>query len=98
MTPSLIGCLTNSKYSKRQQPDQAAMISDQNHLWLHIRGELIDCGLPRSAPNGAQANPAIFHWVLAGSSRLVPLGITVDDAGIKDYIRIVRRMVKRSSD
>jgi hypothetical protein len=58
----LVGCLTNSKYSKRQQPDQAAIISDQNHLWLHIRGELVDCGLPRSAPNDAQANAAIFHW------------------------------------
>ena len=58
----LIGCLTNSKYSKRQQPDQAAMISASNHLWLHIRGELIDCGLPRSAPDDAQANAAIFHW------------------------------------
>jgi hypothetical protein len=59
---NLIGCLTNSKYSKRQQPDQAAMISDQNHLWLHIRGELIDCGLPRSAPDDAHTNAAVFHW------------------------------------
>jgi hypothetical protein len=58
----LIGCLTNSKYSTRQQPDQAAAISDQNHLWLHIRGKFIDCGLPRSAPDDAQANAAIFHW------------------------------------
>jgi hypothetical protein len=58
----LIGCLTNSKYSKRQQPDQAAIISPANHLWLHIRGELIDCGVPRSAPNDAQRNAAIFHW------------------------------------
>ena len=58
----LIGCLTSSKYSKRQQPDQAAMISQTNHLWLHIRGELIDCGSPRSAPDDAQANAAIFHW------------------------------------
>ena len=59
---NLIGCLTNSKYSKRQQPDQAAIISPANHLWLHIRGELIDCGLPRSAPRDAQPNAAIFHW------------------------------------
>jgi hypothetical protein len=58
----LIGCLTNSKYSKRQKPDQAAMISDQSHLRLHIRGELIDCGLPRSAPDDALENAAIFHW------------------------------------
>ena len=58
----LIGCLTNSKYSKRQQADQAAIISDENHLWLHIRGELIDCGLPRSAPDDARANAAICHW------------------------------------
>ncbi len=58
----LIGCLTNSKYSKRQQPDQAATILDQNNLWLHIRGKLMDCGLPRSVPNDAQTNAAIFHW------------------------------------
>ena len=58
----LIGCLTNSKYSKRQQPDQAAIISPANHLWLHIRGELIDCGLPRPAPGDAQPNAAAFHW------------------------------------
>jgi hypothetical protein len=58
----LIGCLTNSKYSKRQQADQAAMLSDKNHLWLHIRGELVDCGLPRPAPGDAQAHAAIFHW------------------------------------
>jgi hypothetical protein len=58
----LVGCLTNTKYSKRQQPDQAAMISDKNRLRLHIRGEWIDCGLPRSAPEDAQANAAIFHW------------------------------------
>ena len=58
----LIGCLTNSKYSKRQQPDQAAMISDENHLWLDIRGAVVDCGLPRSAPDDAHANAAIFHW------------------------------------
>jgi hypothetical protein len=58
----LIGCLTNSKYSERQQPDQASMISDKNHLWLHIRGELIDCGFPRPAPDDAQMNAAIFHW------------------------------------
>jgi hypothetical protein len=58
----LIGCLTNSKYSKGQQPDQSAMISANNHLWLHIRGELVDCGLPRSAPDDADANAAIFHW------------------------------------
>jgi hypothetical protein len=58
----LIGCLTNSNYSIRQQPDQAAIISAENHLWLHIRGELIDCGLPRSAPDDAQANAATFRW------------------------------------
>jgi hypothetical protein len=58
----LIGCLTNSKYSQRQQPDQAAVISPANHLWLHIRGELIDCGFPRSAPHDAQPNATIFHW------------------------------------
>jgi hypothetical protein len=58
----LIGCLTNSKYSKRQQPDQAAMILQTKRLWLHIRGELIGCGSPRSAPDDAQANAAIFHW------------------------------------
>jgi len=58
----LVGCLTNTKYSKRQQPDQAAFISGANHLWLHIRGEVINCGFPRSAPDDVKANAAVFHW------------------------------------
>jgi hypothetical protein len=44
------------------KPDQAAIISQTNHLSLHIRGALIDCGSPRSTPDDAQANAAIFHW------------------------------------
>jgi hypothetical protein len=57
-----IGCLTASKYSSRQSADQAAVILPSNHLFLHIRGDTLDCGMPRSAADDAEPTAAVFNW------------------------------------
>ena len=81
----LIGCLTNSKYSTRQQPDQAAMISETNHLWLHIRGELLRITAICARRRAGECRH--LPLVLAGHPRLMPLGIGHDDEGIRHPLR-----------
>ena len=57
-----IGCLTASKYGGGQFPDQAAVMSGTNHLWLNVRGDALDCGMPSTKKDDYKGNAPVFTW------------------------------------
>ena len=60
--PSTVGCLTASKYGGGQFPDQAAVMSGTNHLWLNVRGDALDCGMPSTKKDDYKGNAPVFTW------------------------------------
>jgi len=57
-----IGALTVRKYGTSRFWDQAAVIYPDNHLYLHIRGQQIDCGMPRTAPDDWNPGASVLNW------------------------------------
>ncbi len=57
-----IGALSPTKYSNQRFWNQAAIIMQDNHLYLQVRDERIDCGIGRSAPADWQKGAAVHVW------------------------------------
>ena len=57
-----IGCLTSTSTHDKQCVDQAAVIASDWRLRLHIRGEELDLGLPKSRPDDANEKAAVWRW------------------------------------
>jgi hypothetical protein len=57
-----VGALTPSKYSKKRFWDQAGIVMFDNHLYLQIRDDRIDCGMPRTSADDFEPTASILNW------------------------------------
>ena len=54
---------TASKYGGGQFPDQGCQVmSGTNHLWLNVRGDAVDCGMPCTRKDDYKGNAPVFTW------------------------------------
>ena len=42
--------------------DQAAVMSGTDHLWLNVRGDALDCGMPSTRKDDYKGNAPVFTW------------------------------------